>query len=311
MHLKRSERNQLMTEYREIATPVRTAEILSKYDLSAKKSLGQNFIVDTNILGKIVKDGKVTKKTTVIEVGPGIGALTEQLAKKAKKVIAFEIDDRLIPVLDDTLSAYKNIEIIHSDVLKVDLKAFESDYLSEAEEVVIVANLPYYITTPIIMRFLEAGMHIDRMIMMMQKEVASRISASPSTKAYGSLSIAVQYYMDAEIAFTVPKTVFMPQPNVESAIIKLTEKSTRLTDLKDEPLFFRLVRSAFVQRRKTLWNNLTSVLGKDEHTKEIIAKALEQAEIDPKRRGETLDIDEFARLANALSDLNLVFEDKK
>lgn len=296
-----------MTNYKDIATPIRTKEILEKYGLSAKKSLGQNFIVDTNILSKIVTSGEITNETTVIEVGPGIGALTEQLAKRAKKVIAFEIDDRLLPVLEDTLSPYPNVEIIHSDVLKVDLHTFEDDYLKDASEVVLVANLPYYITTPIIMRFLESGIQMDKMVLMMQKEVASRISASPRTKAYGSLSIAVQYYMDAEVAFTVPKTVFVPQPNVESAIIKLTRKADATHQITDEQLFFRLVRSAFVQRRKTLWNNLLVAFGREDKMKEKLESALQKAEIDPKRRGETLSIDEFAKLADALSEADISF----
>lgn len=299
-----------MTNYKDIATPIRTKEILEKYGLSAKKSLGQNFIVDTNILSKIVTAGDITNETTVIEVGPGIGALTEQLAKRAKKVIAFEIDDRLLPVLEDTLSPYPNVEIIHSDVLKVDLHAFAKDYLEEASEVVLVANLPYYITTPIIMRFLESGIQMDKMVLMMQKEVASRISASPRTKAYGSLSIAVQYYMDAEVAFTVPKTVFVPQPNVESAIIKLSKKADADHQIIDEQLFFRLVRSAFVQRRKTLWNNLLVAFGKEDKVKEKLELALKKAAIDPKRRGETLSIDEFVQLANALSEAEINFLNK-
>lgn len=294
-----------MSSYKEIATPIRTKEILEKYGLSAKKSLGQNFIIDTNILSKIVTTGDITNDTTVIEVGPGIGALTEQLAKRAKNVIAFEIDDRLLPVLEDTLSPYPNVDIIHSDVLKVDLRTFADEYLKDASEVVLVANLPYYITTPIIMRFLESGIQMDKMVLMMQKEVASRISALPRTKAYGSLSIAVQYYMNAEVAFTVPKTVFVPQPNVESAIIKLTKKTEANYGLKDEQLFFRLVRSSFVQRRKTLWNNLLVAFGKEAAVKEKLEVALQKAEIDPKRRGETLSIEEFARLANALSDTDL------
>lgn len=300
-----------MSDYKDIATPLRTKEILEKYGLSAKKSLGQNFIVDTNILSKIVNAGEINKNTTVIEVGPGIGALTEQLAKKAGNVIAFEIDDRLLPVLEDTLSPYDNIEIIHSDILKVDMKAFEKSYLADSKEVVLVANLPYYITTPIIMRFLESGLVLDHMVMMMQKEVASRISASPSTKAYGSLSVAVQYYMDAEVVFTVPKTVFVPQPNVESAIIKLSEKKEKNVQVNDEPLFFRLVRSSFVQRRKTLWNNLLVAFGKEENTKAKLEKGLELADVDPKRRGETLTIEEFASLANAFSKLGLEFETDK
>lgn len=300
-----------MSEHKDIATPIRTKQILKKYGLSAKKSLGQNFIVDTNILSKIVNAGEIDKETTVIEVGPGIGALTEQLAKKAKNVIAFEIDDRLLPVLEDTLSPYDNIEIIHSDVLKVDLKAFEASHLADSKEVVLVANLPYYITTPIIMGFLESGIVLDRMILMVQKEVASRISAAPSTKAYGSLSVAVQYYMDAAVAFTVPKTVFVPQPNVESAIIKLSEKTQKTVRVDNEPLFFRLVRSSFVQRRKTLWNNLLVAFGKEDDTKDKLVQGLEMAAIDPKRRGETLSIEEFASLANAFSKLSLEFASEK
>lgn len=296
--------------HKDIATPNRTKEILSTYGLAAKKSLGQNFIIDTNILKNIVEAGEITERTTVIEVGPGIGALTEQLAKKAGKVIAFEIDDRLLPVLADTLSPYSNIEIIHEDILNVDLNAFYASHLEDAEEIVVVANLPYYITTPIILRFLESGLPIDRMVLMMQKEVASRLSAHPSTKAYGSLSIAVQYYMDAKIAFTVPKTVFMPQPNVDSAIIKLSKKEESTFTVEDEKLFFILTRSAFVQRRKTLWNNLQVAFGKDEEVKDKMKEALDAAQIDPGRRGETLSIEEFARLANAFSSLKLTIEEK-
>lgn len=296
-------------EHKDIATPNRTKEILQTYGLSAKKSLGQNFIIDTNILRNIVEAGDITDRTTVIEVGPGIGALTEQLAKQAKNVIAFEIDDRLLPVLSDTLSPYDNIEIIHEDILNVDLAAFYASHLKDAEEIVVVANLPYYITTPIILRFLESQLPIDRMVLMMQKEVASRLSAQPSTKAYGSLSIAVQYYMDAEVAFTVPKTVFMPQPNVDSAIIRLSRKETEGMAVEDEELFFTLTRAAFVQRRKTLWNNLQVAFGKEKAVKEKMSEALTSAGIDPKRRGETLSIEEFGKLSNAFSHVGLSKKD--
>lgn len=289
----------------DIATPTRTKEILNTYDLSAKKSLGQNFIIDTNILDKIVEAGEIDKETTVIEVGPGIGALTEQIAKKAGKVIAFEIDDRLLPVLDDTLSPYENITILHQDILKVDLEAFKSDYLAETKRLVIMANLPYYVTTPIIMRFLESSLKSDAMVFMMQKEVASRLSANPSRKAYGSLSIAVQYYMDAEVVFPVPKTVFMPQPNVDSAVIRLTKKEEPTVFVKDESFFFKIARAAFVQRRKTLWNNLKIAYGKEKDVQEKMKRALEAAEIDPKRRGETLTIQEFGRLADELLEQGL------
>ncbi|MFL2121790.1 16S rRNA (adenine(1518)-N(6)/adenine(1519)-N(6))-dimethyltransferase RsmA [Marinilactibacillus psychrotolerans] len=297
-----------MSEYKEIATPARTKAILDKYRLSAKKSLGQNFIVDTNILEKIVATGSIDKETTVIEVGPGIGALTEQIAKKAKEVIAFEIDDRLLPVLEDTLSPYNNVKIIHQDILKVDMKDFEKEYLKEAERVVVIANLPYYVTTPIILNFLASSLPIDSMVLMMQKEVANRLSAIPSTKAYGSLSIAVQYYMDAEVAFIVPKTVFTPQPNVESAVIRLSRKAIPEVVVKDEKVFFQVTRSAFVQRRKTLWNNLQSAYGKEPDIKEKLQKALDTARIDPIRRGETLSLKEFGRLSDAIVTQNLEFQ---
>lgn len=297
-----------MSEYKDIATPARTKAILDKYRLSAKKSLGQNFIVDTNILEKIVATGSIDKETTVIEVGPGIGALTEQIAKKAKEVIAFEIDDRLLPVLEDTLSPYNNVKIIHQDILKVDMKDFEKEYLKEAERVVVIANLPYYVTTPIILNFLASSLPIDSMVLMMQKEVANRLSAIPSTKAYGSLSIAVQYYMDAEVAFIVPKTVFTPQPNVESAVIRLSRKAIPGVVVKDEKVFFQVTRSAFVQRRKTLWNNLQSAYGKEPDIKEKLQKALDTARIDPIRRGETLSLKEFGRLSDAIVTQNLEFQ---
>lgn len=300
-----------MSEHKDIATPARTKAILDKYHLAAKKSLGQNFIVDTNILEKIVATGLIDKETTVIEVGPGIGALTEQIAKKAKEVIAFEIDDRLLPVLEDTLSPYNNVKVIHQDILKVDLKVFKEEYLKEAERVVVIANLPYYVTTPIILEFLESSLPIDSMVLMMQKEVANRLSASPSTKAYGSLSIAVQYYMDAEVAFIVPKTVFTPQPNVESAVIRLSRKEIPEVMVKDEAAFFQVARSAFVQRRKTLWNNLQSAYGKEPEIKEKLKQSLELAGIDPTRRGETLSLKEFGRLSDALVEQKLQIEPKK
>ena len=299
-----------MSDHKDIATPKRTQEILKKYGLSAKKSLGQNFIIDTNILEKIVKTGEVDDQTVVLEVGPGIGALTEQLAKKAKKVLAFEIDDRLLPVLEETLHPYEEVTVIHQDVLEADLKASVLPHLSPEDRLVAVANLPYYVTTPILMHFLESKLPIETMVFMMQKEVANRLAASPSTKAYGSLSIAVQYYMEAEVAFTVPRTVFNPMPNVDSAIVKLTRKKKPTIEVIDEKYFFAVVRSAFVQRRKTLWNNLTTAFGKDKDTKEKLEKAIEKTEIDRSRRGETLTIEEFGQLANALYKEKLPLSEK-
>ncbi len=293
-----------MNNHVDIATPTRTREILTKYDLSAKKSLGQNFIIDTNILRNIVDAGEVDKETTVIEIGPGIGALTEQIAKAAKEVFAFEIDDRLLPVLEDTLSPYENIQVFHQDILQVDFEQFTAEYLTDTSRLVVIANLPYYITTPIIMALLESNLPVETMVLMMQKEVANRLEAKPSTKAYGSLSIALQYYTEVEIAFTVPKTVFMPQPNVESAVIRLDVREEPAVQVENENLFMTVVRASFQQRRKTIWNNLRKSLG-DKEKEERLREAFEQSGIEPSRRGESLTIQEFGRLADAMSDLGL------
>lgn len=294
-----------MNNYVDIATPSRTREILEKYDLSAKKSLGQNFIIDTNILRNIVQTAQVDKETTVIEVGPGIGALTEQIAKEAKEVFAFEIDDRLLTVLEDTLSPYENVTVFHQDILAVDFEQFAADYLQDSTRLVVIANLPYYITTPIIMHLLESSLPIEEMVLMMQKEVASRLEGKPSTKAYGSLSLAIQYYVDVEVAFTVPRTVFMPQLNVESAIIHLKKLPEPAVSVLDEEVFFKLVRASFVQRRKTIWNNLRKAFDNKSLEGEL-RQALEEIDIDPSRRGESLTIEEFGALADALVNHQLV-----
>ena len=284
---------------KDIATPSRTREILQKHGFSFKKSLGQNFLTEPNILQKIVATAEIDKQTNVIEVGPGIGALTEHLARAAHQVLAFEIDDRLISVLADTLSPYDNIKVVHNDILKVDLKK-ETAFFDQAGPIKVVANLPYYITTPIMMHILESELAVDEMVVMMQREVADRISAKPGTKAYGSLSIAVQYYMDASTAFIVPKTVFIPQPNVDSAILRLVRREIPAVEVTNETEFFKLTKAAFILRRKTLWNNLLNSYGKEDATKAWLETSLQQAEIDPKRRGETLSLEEFARLSNAL-----------
>lgn len=285
---------------RDIATPIRTKEILEKHGFSFKKSLGQNFLIDPNILRNIVSHAELTDKTGVIEIGPGIGALTEHLARTAGKVVAFEIDGRLLPVLEDTLSPYNNVTIINQDVLEADLKKTVEEQFSEYDDIVVVANLPYYVTTPIIMKFLLGKVPIRGMVIMMQKEVADRITASPSTKAYGSLSIAVQYYMDAEVSMIVPKTVFIPQPNVESAVLKLTKKAKPPVEVIDEDFLFEVARGSFVQRRKTLLNNLQSSLPDGKAKKEQILEAFERIGMDPGRRGETLSIKEFGDLSNVL-----------
>lgn len=287
---------------KDIATPVRTQEILKKYGFSFKKSLGQNFLIDPNILRNIVSHAGLTKESAAIEIGPGIGALTEHLARAAGKVVSFEIDQRLLPVLEDTLSPYDNVRIVHQDILEADTESIFNEELSEYKDVMVVANLPYYVTTPILLKLLHDRLPIRGMVVMMQKEVADRITAKPGTKEYGSLSIVIQYYMDAEVAMTVPKTVFMPPPNVDSAVIKLTRRSVPVVEVKDEDFLFLVSRGSFVQRRKTILNNLQTSLPDGKAHKEEILKALEETGIDPTRRGETLSIQEFGALSDALHD---------
>lgn len=285
---------------KDIATPIRTQQIMAKYDLKVKKSLGQNFLIDPNILRKIVGQAKLTKNSAAIEIGPGIGALTEHLAREAGKVLAFEIDQRLLPVLDDTLSPYDNISIVHADILKTDVQAAIDSELAGYDDIVVVANLPYYVTTPIILKLLLEKLPIRGMVVMLQKEVAERITAKPGTKAYGSLSIAIQYYTQAEMALTVPKSVFLPQPNVDSAVIRMTKREVPEVQVINEDFFFSVTRGSFVQRRKTILNNLQVAMPLGKEKKELILKALEEAEIDPTRRGETLTIKEFGLLADKL-----------
>ncbi|WP_062350074.1 16S rRNA (adenine(1518)-N(6)/adenine(1519)-N(6))-dimethyltransferase RsmA [Bacillus kwashiorkori] len=288
---------------KEIATPLRTRAILEKYGFSFKKSLGQNFLIDTNILQKIVSYADLTEETGVIEIGPGIGALTEQLAKKAKKVIAFEIDQRLLPVLNDTLSPYENVTILHHDFLKADVVKAIEDNLANLEDRVLVANLPYYITTPIIMKCLEEHLPLRSLVVMMQKEVGDRLIAKPGSKNYGSLSIAVQYYSTAEIVMNVPKTVFIPQPNVDSVVVRLTLRKKPLVEVVDEDFFFTVTKASFAQRRKTIINNLIHGLPQGKEKKEDIVSILHETGIDSTRRGETLSIEEFALLSNKLLTL--------
>ncbi|ANU09325.1 dimethyladenosine transferase [Planococcus antarcticus DSM 14505] len=285
---------------KDIATPIRTQQIMAKYDLKVKKSLGQNFLIDPNILRKIVGQANLTKKSAAIEIGPGIGALTEHLAREAGKVLAFEIDQRLLPVLEDTLSPYDNISIVHADILKTDVQAAIDSELAGYDDIVVVANLPYYVTTPIILKLLLEKLPIRGMVVMLQKEVAERITAKPGTKAYGSLSIAIQYYTQAEMALTVPKSVFLPQPNVDSAVIHMTKREVPEVKVIDEDFFFTVTRGSFVQRRKTILNNLQVAMPLGKEKKELILKALEEAEVDPTRRGETLTIKEFGLLADKL-----------
>ncbi|MGO5472227.1 16S rRNA (adenine(1518)-N(6)/adenine(1519)-N(6))-dimethyltransferase RsmA [Streptococcus hyointestinalis] len=277
-----------------------TRAILERHGFTFKKSFGQNFLTDTNILQKIVDTAELDKEVNVIEIGPGIGALTEFLAENAAEVMAFEIDDRLVPILADTLRDFDNVTVINEDILKADLQAHIQNFKNPELPIKVVANLPYYITTPILMHLIESKIPFSEFVVMMQKEVADRISAQPNTKAYGSLSIAVQYYMTAKVAFVVPRTVFVPAPNVDSAILKMVRRSEPLVAVKDEDFFFKVARLSFVHRRKTLWNNLTGTFGKSEEVKERLTRALEQADIKPSVRGEALSIAGFARLSDAL-----------
>ncbi|RFU60953.1 16S rRNA (adenine(1518)-N(6)/adenine(1519)-N(6))-dimethyltransferase RsmA [Bacillus sp. V59.32b] len=286
--------------HKDIATPVRTKGILEKHGFSFKKSLGQNFLIDTNILNRIVDHAELSEHSGAIEIGPGIGALTEQLAKRSKKVVAFEIDQRLLPILKDTLSPYDNIQIIHQDILKADVAQVINEEFQGVEDLMVVANLPYYVTTPIILKLLNDNLPIRGIVVMLQKEVADRIAAKPGTKEYGSLSIAIQYYTEAETVMIVPKSVFVPQPNVDSAVIRLIRREKPPVEVLDEDFFFIVTRSSFAQRRKTILNNLTSQLPDGKEKKESILEALEQTGIDPTRRGETLSIGEFGKLSNAL-----------
>lgn len=282
-----------------------TRAILERHGFTFKKSFGQNFLTDTNILQKIVDTAEIDKKVNVIEIGPGIGALTEFLAESAAEVMAFEIDDRLVPILADTLRDFDNVTVVNQDILKVDLAQYIAEFKNPDLPIKVVANLPYYITTPILMHLIESGIPFSEFVVMMQREVADRISAQPNTKAYGSLSIAVQYYMTAKVAFIVPRTVFVPAPNVDSAILKMVRRDQPAVAVKDEKFFFKVSKASFVHRRKTLWNNLTSHFGKSEETKAKLTAALEQAELSPSVRGEALTLADFARLADALKEQGL------
>ncbi|HEO2447785.1 TPA: 16S rRNA (adenine(1518)-N(6)/adenine(1519)-N(6))-dimethyltransferase RsmA [Streptococcus agalactiae] len=288
-----------------IADKTVTRAILERHGFTFKKSFGQNFLTDTNILQKIVDTAEIDKGVNVIEIGPGIGALTEFLAENAAEVMAFEIDDRLIPILADTLARFDNVQVVNQDILKADLQTQIQAFKNPDLPIKVVANLPYYITTPILMHLIESKIPFAEFVVMIQKEVADRISAMPNTKAYGSLSIAVQYYMTAKVSFIVPRTVFVPAPNVDSAILKMVRRDQPVVSVQNEDFFFRVSKVAFVHRRKTLWNNLTSHFGKSEDTKAKLEKALEIAKIKPSIRGEALSIPDFASLADALKEVGI------
>ena len=276
-----------------------TKDIVQRYGFKFTKSLGQNFLINESILDEIVESADISDDDVVLEIGTGIGTLTSKLCERAKKVIAVEIDKNLLPILQETLSDFENITIINKDILKININE-ELTNLGINQKIKVVANLPYYITTPIIMKILEEKVNVDCMVLMLQKEVANRINATTSTKDYGSLSIAVQYYCDTDIVCKVPKNSFIPEPNVDSLVIKLSVNEKRKVDIEDEDLFFKIVRGSFSKRRKTILNSLAGY--ENLVDKEKIEKILEKANIDTRRRGETLSIYEFAILTRAYKD---------
>ncbi|WIF95949.1 16S rRNA (adenine(1518)-N(6)/adenine(1519)-N(6))-dimethyltransferase RsmA [Caminicella sporogenes] len=277
----------------------KTKEIVKKYGFQFSKSLGQNFLIDENIIYKIIDGAQIGKEDVVIEVGPGIGTLTQYLAERAKKVLAIEIDKNLIPILEgETLKGYENVEVVNADVLKVDIIKLIYEKL-DGQKVKVVANLPYYVTTPIIMRFLEEEIPVKDIVVMVQKEVADRMQARPNTKDYGALTVAVQYYCKPHVITKVPRSVFIPQPKVESTVIRLKVLDKPKVEVEDREIFFKVVKASFAKRRKTLLNSLSmSSLGLD---KEEIKKVLSMSSISEKRRAESLTIQEFAVLANNIA----------
>ncbi|RRG07966.1 MAG: 16S rRNA (adenine(1518)-N(6)/adenine(1519)-N(6))-dimethyltransferase RsmA [Lactobacillus sp.] len=297
-----------MNQKPEIGNPIRTKAILERYGLRAKKSLGQNFLTDTNVLNNIVSAAEITKADNVIEIGPGIGALTEKLAQAAGEVVALEIDEDLLDVLYEVLFDYDNVKVINKDVLKTDVKTLINEEFSDpSRPIKVVANLPYYITTPILMQLLSVDVKWASIVVMMQKEVAQRLAAEPGTKAYGTLSLAIQYKMDVRLAFEVPRTVFVPAPNVDSAIVELTPRHEALAVLPDdEKGLFRLIKGCFSHRRKTLANNLQGVVGKGADKKAQTQAILAELSIAPSVRPETLSLDQFILLANRLRDAELI-----
>lgn len=274
-----------------------TKDIVDKHGFKFSKSLGQNFLIDDNVIDKIIDGARVKEGDKVIEVGPGIGTLTREMAKRAEKVVAVEIDKNLIPILKETLADFDNTEVVNEDILKVDINKLVDEKLSGGP-VKLIANLPYYITSPIVMKFLEEDIPVTDIVVMVQKEVADRMNAVPSTKDYGALSVAVQYYCDTEIVAKAPRHMFIPQPKVDSTVIGLHIREEKKYKADNEQLFFKTVKAAFGQRRKTLLNSLSSMGVLD---KAKIKEVLAEAGIDEKRRGETLSIEEFANLSNIIN----------
>lgn len=284
-----------------LGNPQKTVEVIQKYEFAFQKKFGQNFLIDTHVLDKIISAAEITKDDLVVEIGPGIGTMTQYLACAAREVVAIEIDKMLIPILQDTLSAYDNVTIINEDVLKVDLNKLAEEK-NGGRPVKVVANLPYYITTPIIMGLFENHVPLHSITIMVQKEVADRMRMGPGTKDYGALSLAVQYYAEPYLVANVPQNCFMPRPKIGSAVIKLTVHEKPPVTVKDEKLMFKLIRASFNQRRKTLANGLNNN-PELHYSKEQIAQAIEALEVSPSIRGEALDLEQFAKLADVLLEL--------
>lgn len=280
----------------QLTSPSQIKSIMKKHNVRFSKSLGQNFIINDFIIDEIIRRGEITEEDSILEVGPGIGVLTQALAETAHQVVAVELDNKLIPILDETLEGYGNVEIIHNDILKIDVGQMIKEKMEKPTKV--VANLPYYITTPIIMKLIEEVSGIKEIVVMVQKEVAERMVSEPGTKDYGSLSVAVQYYCDAMIILEVPRDNFMPAPNVDSAVIRLIVKDEPTVEVIDEEFFFKIIKGAFALRRKTLINSLSkSAIGID---KDLLKKILDEMNIDRRIRGEKLNINDFADLANRI-----------
>ena len=282
-----------------LGIPQNTIAVLQKYQFNFQKKFGQNFLIDTNVLDKIISASEITKEDCVLEIGPGIGTMTQYLAESAREVVAVEIDKALIPILEDTLAGYENVTVINEDILKVDINRIVQEK-NQGRPVKVVANLPYYITTPIIMGLFESHVPLKSITIMVQKEVADRMQVGPGTKDYGALSLAVQYYAKPEIVANVPPNCFIPRPNVGSAVIRLTRYQQPPVQVQDEHRMFALIRASFNQRRKTLVNGLGNAAGLH-ISKESVAQALEKMGLSPTVRGEALTLEQFARLSNLLS----------
>ena len=284
-----------------LGNPKNTIEIIQKYEFMFQKKFGQNFLIDAHVLEKIISAAGITKDDCVLEIGPGIGTMTQYLAENAGHVVAVEIDRNLIPILKETLADYDNVTVINEDILRVDIKALAEEY-NGGKTIKGVANLPYYITTPIIMGLFESGVPIDNITVMVQKEVADRMKEGPGSKDYGALSLAVQYYAEPEIVANVPPNCFIPRPNVGSAVIRLTRHKEMPVEVKDPALMFKIIRASFNQRRKTLQNGLGNA-PELPYTKEQIAAAIAEMGLTPTIRGEALSLAQFAQLSDILGEM--------